>query len=67
MQKRGDRVDVLVQILGGGANLKSFTLIYDMSKVVQYAKKDMHGILRSASYFTDGCASGLVNLVASIC
>ena len=38
MQKRGDRVDVLVQILGGGANLKSFTLIYDMSKVVQYAK-----------------------------
>ena len=62
----------VASILGAGANLKSFyanfrCLIYDMSKVVQYAKKDMHGILRSASYFTDGCASGLVNLVASIC
>ena len=41
--KRGDRGDVLVLILGTGANLKGFyanlrCLLDDMSKVVQYAK-----------------------------
>ena len=70
--QNGDRGDVLVLILGTGANLKSFyanlrCLLDDMSKVVHYAKLDMHGIHRSASFFTDRCASGLVNLVASIC
>ena len=41
--QNGDRGDVLVLILGTGANLKSFyanlrCLLDDMSKVVQYAK-----------------------------